>query len=82
MNNRYPDILLLERNPIEVRYQFLFELKYSKKKEGRRGMEEKRAEGIEQVGAYQELAEIRKLPKLKSYLLLTDGSAIEAVEVG
>ncbi|MCI5163731.1 MAG: AAA family ATPase, partial [Candidatus Electrothrix sp. AX5] len=81
VNNRYPDILLLERNPIEVRYQFLFELKYSKKKEGRRGMEEKRAEGIEQVGAYQELAEIRKLPKLKSYLLLTDGSAIEAVEV-
>jgi hypothetical protein len=81
VNNRYPDILLLERNPIEVRYQFLFELKYSKKKEGKRGMEEKRAEGIEQVRAYGQLAEIRKLPKLKSYLLLTDGSAIEAVEV-
>ncbi|MDU9047263.1 MAG: AAA family ATPase [Candidatus Electrothrix sp. Rat3] len=81
MNNRYPDILLLERNPIEVRYQFLFELKYSKKKEGKRGMEEKRAEGIEQVRAYGQLAEIKKLDKLKSYLLLTDGSAIEAVEV-
>ncbi|MDU9050719.1 MAG: AAA family ATPase [Candidatus Electrothrix sp. Rat3] len=82
VNNRYPDILLLERNPIEVRYQFLFELKYSKKKEGKRGLEGKRIEGIAQVRAYQELAEIRKLPKLKSYLLLTDGSAIEAVEVG
>ncbi|CAK8725243.1 Putative AAA-ATPase [Candidatus Electrothrix laxa] len=82
VNNRYPDILLLERNPIEVRYQFLFELKYSKKKEGKRGMEEKRAEGIEQVRAYRQLAEIKKMPKLKSYLLLTDGSAIEAVEVG
>jgi hypothetical protein len=81
LNNRYPDILLLERNPIEVNYQFLFELKYSKKKDGEKGMAAKQAEGIEQVRAYQELAEIKKLPKLKSYLLLTNGSTIEAVEV-
>ncbi|WPD23417.1 MAG: AAA family ATPase [Candidatus Electrothrix scaldis] len=81
MNNRYPDILLLERNPIEVRYQFLFELKYSKKKAGQRGLEEKRTEGIEQIKAYQQLAEVKKLPKLKSYLLLTDGSTIEAVAI-
>uniref|UniRef100_UPI00405693B0 AAA family ATPase n=1 Tax=Candidatus Electrothrix sp. TaxID=2170559 RepID=UPI00405693B0 len=81
VNNRYPDILLLERNPIEVQYQFLFELKYSKKKDGEKGMAEKRAEGVEQIREYQELADIRRLPKLKSYLLLTDGSEIEAVEV-
>jgi len=81
INNRYPDILLLERNPIEVRYQFLFELKYSKKKEGQRGLEEKRAEGLTQVREYQQLAEIKKLPKLKSYLLLTDGSTMEAVAI-
>ncbi|MCI5150289.1 MAG: AAA family ATPase, partial [Candidatus Electrothrix sp. MAN1_4] len=78
---RYPDVLLLERNPIEVRYQFLFELKYSKKKEGAKGLEAKRAEGIDQIREYQELAEIRQLPKLKSYLLLTDGTEIEAIEV-
>ncbi|MCP4609744.1 MAG: AAA family ATPase [Planctomycetes bacterium] len=82
VNNRYPDILLLERNPIEVRYQFLLELKYSKKKEGQRGLAEKRTEGITQIREYQQLAEIQKLPKLKSYLLLTDGSAVEAVEIG
>ena len=81
VNNRYPDILLLERNPIEVRYQFLFELKYSKKKEGEKGLEAKRAEGIEQINTYQQLAEIRKLSKLKSYLLLTNGTEIEATEV-
>ncbi|MCW5203274.1 AAA family ATPase [Desulfobulbus sp. US4] len=81
VNNRYPDILLLERNPIEVRYQFLFELKFSKKKDGAQGLAEKRAEGIAQIRGYQELADIRGLPKLQSYLLLTDGTEIEAVAV-
>ena len=81
VNNRYPDILLLECNPIEVRYQFLFELKYSKKKDGAQGLAEKRAEGIVQIRGYQELADISSLPKLQSYLLLTDGTEIEAVAV-
>ncbi|MCI5121833.1 MAG: AAA family ATPase, partial [Candidatus Electrothrix sp. AUS4] len=81
VNNRYPDILLLERKPVEVRYQFLFELKYSKKKDGEKGMEEKRAEGIKQIREYQDLADIRALAKLQSYLLLTDGTEIEAVAV-
>ena len=81
VNKRYPDILLLERNPVEVRYQFLFELKYCKKKEGAEGLEAKRVEGVEQIRAYQELGEIRQLPKLRSYLLLTDGTEIEATEV-
>ncbi|MCI5223961.1 MAG: AAA family ATPase [Candidatus Electrothrix sp. AR4] len=82
VNNRYPDILLLERKPIAVRYQFLFELKYSKKKDGEKGMEAKRAEGVAQIRGYQELADIKRLPKLQSYLLLTDGTEIEAVAVG
>ncbi|MCP4214096.1 MAG: AAA family ATPase, partial [bacterium] len=81
VNNRYPDILLLERQPIEVRYQFLFELKYSKKKEGEKGMAAKRVEGIKQIREYQKLADIKRLPKLQSYLLLTDGTEIEAVAV-
>ena len=81
VNNRYPDILLLERNPIEVRYQFLFELKFSKKKDGAQGLAEKREEGIAQIRGYQELADISSLPKLQSYLLLTDGTEIEAVAV-
>ena len=81
VNNRYPDILLLERKPIEVRYQFLFELKYSKKKDGEQGLEAKRIEGVNQIKGYQELADIRRLPKLQSYLLLTDGTEIEAVAI-
>ncbi|MCI5150014.1 MAG: AAA family ATPase, partial [Candidatus Electrothrix sp. MAN1_4] len=62
-------------------YQFLFELKYSKKKDGAKGLEDKRAEGIKQIKEYQRLADIQQISALKSYLLLTDGSGIEAVAI-
>ena len=81
INNRYPDILLQERNPFKVNHQFLFELKYSKKKDGKQGMDKKREEGIKQIKEYQQLPDIRKMSNLKSYLLLTNGSGIEAIPV-
>jgi hypothetical protein len=81
INNRYPDILLLERNPIEVNHEFLFELKYSKKKLGSQGWEEKKAQGMNQVQEYLQLEDIAELDKLRSYLLLTNGSEVEVVPV-
>ena len=81
INNRYPDILLLERNPFKVNYQFLFELKYSKKKEGEQGLAAKKSEGIKQIKEYLLLEDVKTLPKLEAYLLLTDGSTVEAVAV-
>jgi hypothetical protein len=81
VNNRYPDILLLERSPFEVPNQFLFELKFCKKKDGKQGWQRKREEGIRQVQEYLELEDVRCLDKLRAYLLLTDGAEIEAVEV-
>ncbi|MCW5208159.1 hypothetical protein VU10_04235 [Desulfobulbus sp. US1] len=66
---------------ILLRYKFLFELKYSKKKEGAKGMKAKRTEGIEQIKGYQALKDIQLLRGLQSYLLLTDGTEIEAVTV-
>ncbi len=59
VNNRYPDILLLERSPFEVPNQFLFELKFSKKKDGKKGWEQKKEEGIRQVQEYLELEDVR-----------------------
>ncbi len=82
VNKRYPDILLLERNPTKVNYQFLFELKYCKKKDGERGWQKKKEEGIRQVEEYLRLEEIQGLTQLKAYLLVTDGSALEVVAVG
>lgn len=49
VNNRYPDILLLERSPFAVPNQFLFKLKFCKKKDGERGWKKKKDEGIKQV---------------------------------
>ncbi|MCP4339984.1 MAG: AAA family ATPase [Desulfobulbaceae bacterium] len=82
VNKRYPDILLLERNPNKVKYQFLFELKYCKKKDGDRGWQKKKEEGIRQVEEYLQLEEIQGLTQLKAYLLITDGTALEVVAVG
>lgn len=81
VNNRYPDILLLERSPVEVPNQFLLELKFSKKKDGEQGWQRKKEEGIRQVQRYLELEDVSALPKLMAYLLVTDGTKIEAVAV-
>ena len=81
INNRYPDILLLERSPFTMPNQFLIELKFSKKKDGKKGWDQKKEEGIKQVLEYLELEDVRCLDKLRAYLLLTDGSKIEAVEL-
>lgn len=81
ISNKYPDILLLERNPFKVDHQFLFELKYYKKKDGLQGRQAKKAEGLEQVRGYLRLPEIKDLKKLKACVLLTNGSEIEAIPV-
>ena len=81
VTKHYPDILLLERSPFEVPNQFLFELKYCKKKDGAQDWRRKREEGIRQVQEYLELEDVRCLDKLRAYLLLTDGTEIEAIPV-
>ncbi len=81
INNRYPDIMLLERNPIKVKYQFLLELKYSKKSTGDQGWQKKKTEGIAQVEEYLHLKEIKELQNLRAYLLLTNGTEFETIRV-
>ncbi len=81
VNNRYPDILLLERSPYKVNFQFLIELKYVKKKEGKKGWHEKKEQGIRQVQQYLRLDELACLANLRTYLLLTNGSDLEVVAV-
>ncbi|MCI5158799.1 MAG: hypothetical protein D3906_10250 [Candidatus Electrothrix sp. AUS1_2] len=81
INNRYPDIMLLERNPFQVEHQFKQKLMLSKKKEGEKGWMEKNEQGLGQVREYLRLEDIQGLPKLRSCLLLTDGGRMEAVAV-
>ncbi|MBK8453763.1 MAG: AAA family ATPase [Thiofilum sp.] len=81
LNRKYPDILLLERNPIAVPYQHLIELKYSKKSDKEAGWAAKKQEGIEQVQGYLQLPEIAKLKDLVAWVLVTDGEQIEALRI-
>ena len=80
-NNKYPDIMLLERSPFKVNYQLLLELKYSKKSDKQQGWERKKAEGLNQIEKYQQLPDIKNLPKLQSYLILTNSSEVNIIEV-
>jgi hypothetical protein len=73
VNNRYPDILLLERNPFKVNYRYLLELKYSKKSLGQQGLDEKKEQGIKQVQKYLQLPEIKKLANLQACLIVSNG---------
>jgi len=77
---KYPDIMLLFRDPFKLKYQFLFELKYYKKSNPK-DREKKITEGLEQVKNYLQLNEISELKSLKSYLVVTDGREVEAFEV-
>lgn len=76
-NKLYPDVMLLERSPYKVNYQFLFELKFAKKGK----WDEQKIEGIEQVETYLALPSIQRLQNLKSYLIIADSQKLEIIEV-
>ncbi|MBL0708032.1 MAG: PD-(D/E)XK nuclease domain-containing protein, partial [Sulfurimonas sp.] len=78
-NKKYIDIMLLERNPFEVDFQYLFELKWAKKKDN--DYEDKKKEGIVQIKGYLQLPAIKSLKNLQSYLIISNGEKLEIVEV-
>ena len=79
VNKHYPDIMLLQRSPFEVNYQYLFELKFCKKKD--KDWAQKKQQGIEQIKAYLKLDDIQSLTNLKSYLIIANGDELEMIAV-
>ena len=79
VEQKYPDILFLYRPPFFPNYQFLFELKYLKKKEHKK-LEQIRRSAINQIKGYLGLEEIKKLENLKSWLIVFVGEKAEVVE--
>ena len=75
--------MLLERNPFDVNYQYLFELKFCKKKD--HDWDKKEQEGIKQIQGYLQLDDIQNIasPKnnLKSYLIISDGDDLNMIRV-
>ncbi len=80
-SRKYPDIMLLERSPFKVNFQFLLEIKYYKKSQPQEKAL-KIKEGIEQVKGYLELDDIKELENLKAYVIVSDGFEVEVVRVG
>jgi hypothetical protein len=79
LNRHYPDILLLERSPFEVKHQHLIELKYCKQSERQKSPElwqRKLEEGIGQVRNYLQLPDVKALSRLSAWVLLTDGAEV------
>jgi hypothetical protein len=83
INKHYPDIMLLERSPFAVNYQYLFELKFCKKKDAgtSNNWEQKKQQGIKQIQGYLQLADINPLKNLKSYVIISNGEDLEMVLV-
>lgn len=81
MDKKYPDVLLIERSPFAVKYQHLIELKYAKKGDGEAGWETQKQKGIAQVQGYLQLPTITAMPKLKAWLMLTDGERVDVMPV-
>ena len=82
-SHKYPDIMLLKQEPFDVKYQFLFELKWAKKTISG-DWEKKKIEGINQIRGYLQLDEIKKINKelgLYSYMIIADGDKVEIIEV-
>ncbi len=76
---KYPDILLLYRQPYAPNYQFLLELKYLNKKQRSR-LNEKRKEAINQIERYKQFPEIQQLENLKSWAIVFVGEKAEVIE--
>ena len=79
IDQKYPDILFLYRQPYAPNYQFLFELKYLKKKE-RQKLNAVRKEAINQVKGYKKLPEVLQLENLKTWVIVFVGEKAMVVE--
>lgn len=84
INQKYPDILLLERSPYAIKHEHLIELKFCKQSERHKNpnvWEEKLRQGIEQVQGYLQLPDLKERPKLSAWVMLTDGEEVQVTRV-
>lgn len=79
VNQKYPDILLLERSPFVVKHEHLIELKFCKQSERKKNAQlwaTKLQQGVDQVRGYLELPDLKDRPKLSAWVILTDGAEV------
>jgi ribosomal protein S8 len=80
VEQKYPDIMFLYRPPFSPKYQFLFELKYLKKSERKKKLEQISKSAKNKKKVYLDLEEIKQLQNLKSWVIVFVGEKAEVVE--
>ena len=78
-SQNYVDLLLLHKPPIVTPYQFVFELKYLKKKDATR-LETAVEEGRTQLRRYFSLPELQSQPNLRAWLFVFVGTELRVSE--
>ncbi len=79
IEQKYPDVMFLNRPPFKQNYQFIFELKYLKKKEANQ-LSRKKEEAKKQLQNYLKNEEIQNLKNLKAYIIIFVGDEAKISE--
>ena len=79
-DNKYPDIVVSGREPFydEIKFNYLFELKWIQKKED---YDSKKNLAIKEIKEYQELDSIKAIKDLYCYALIGSKDGVEFIEV-
>ncbi len=79
LKQKYADILVLRRPPYEPPFQFLFELKYLKKKDAAH-LESVTEEAKKQLRGYLQAEEVKGLPGLRGWVIVFVGPEAKVIE--
>ncbi len=80
VQRKYPDLVLIPREKDKGYYSVMIEFKYLKKKdEGK--LEEKRQEAREQIEEYASFEELKSLPNLRKYTVVTVNDEVYVDEI-
>ena len=80
VNRKYPDLLLIPRQDLDMYYGAMIEFKYLKKGEKNK-LEEKQKEAKKQIEEYSNFEEIKSIPKLKKYTVIAVNDEIFVEEI-
>lgn len=76
VDQNYPDVCFLERPPIDVKYQYIFEIKYLKETENKK-CTSKMKEAEKQLKNYLKAEEFQNIKNLKAYAVVVCGTEVK-----
>ena len=80
VNKKYPDILIISKEPDKNYYSLIVEFKYLKKQDEAR-LDEKRQEAKAQINEYTSFDEIKNIPNLRKYTIVAVNNDLYVDEI-